>query len=111
MKLIWIIIPLLLFVIINVENSFSEVLPKNEECINMNNTKNIVCDENFRTQSMKVFSVVDSSVGIFEDPITKLTIVDLGSFYGIGQLISEDALGRAGAIELCPMIASGKQHA
>ena len=33
---------------------------------------------------MKLFSVVDSSVGIFEDPNTEMTIVDLGTFYGIG---------------------------
>ena len=41
-------------------------------------------EEKFRTQSVDVFSVVDSSIGIFKDPDTKLTIVDLGSFYGIG---------------------------
>lgn len=46
--------------------------------------KNIICDETFRIQSVNLFSVVDSSVGIFEDPITKLTIVDLGTFYGLG---------------------------
>ena len=45
--------------------------------------KNLSCDEEFRTQSIWVFSVVDSSVGIIEDPNTKLTIVDLGTFYGI----------------------------
>jgi hypothetical protein len=45
---------------------------------------NLIVNDNFRPQSMNVFSVVDSSVGIFEDPKTKLTIVDLGSFYGIG---------------------------
>ena len=33
---------------------------------------------------MKIFSVVDSSVGIFKDSKTKLTIVGLGTFYGIG---------------------------
>ena len=33
---------------------------------------------------MEVFSVVDSSVGIFEDPDSKLLVVDLGTFYGIG---------------------------
>ncbi|QLH06235.1 hypothetical protein C5F50_03445 [Nitrosopumilus ureiphilus] len=41
-------------------------------------------EEKFRTQSVDVFSVVDSSIGIIKDPNTKLTIVDLGSFYGIG---------------------------
>ena len=41
-------------------------------------------EEKFRTQSVDVFSVVDSSIGIIKDPDTKLTIVDLGSFYGIG---------------------------
>ena len=45
--------------------------------------KNLVCDEEFRTQSVEVFSVVDSSVGIIEDTETKLTTVDLGTFYGI----------------------------
>ena len=73
-----------MFVIIGIEKSFAEDLPINDECIDMNSTKNLKCDENFRTQSMKIFSVVDSSVGIFEDPDTKLTIIDLGTFYGIG---------------------------
>ena len=41
------------------------------------------CIEEFRAQQVKVFSVVDSSVGIIEDTNTKLTVVDLGSFYGI----------------------------
>ena len=45
--------------------------------------KSLVCDEEFRTQSVEVFSVVDSSVGIIEDTETKLTTVDLGTFYGI----------------------------
>ena len=45
--------------------------------------KSLVCKEEFRTQSVEVFSVVDSSVGIFKDPETKLTTVDLGTFYGI----------------------------
>lgn len=45
--------------------------------------KNLVCNEEFRSQSMDVFSVVDSSIGIIEDPETKLTLVDLGTFYGI----------------------------
>ena len=44
--------------------------------------KSLVCNEEFRTQS-EVFSVVDSSVGIIEDIETKLTVVDLGTFYGI----------------------------
>ena len=41
------------------------------------------CNEVFRNQTIQIFSVVDSSVGIIEDPATKLTIVDLGSFYGV----------------------------
>ena len=45
--------------------------------------KSLVCDEEFRTQSVEVFSVVDSSVGIIEDTETKLTTIDLGTFYGI----------------------------
>ena len=52
---------------------------KNHEDI----VKSLVCDEEFRTQSVEVFSVVDSSVGIIEDTETKLTTVDLGTFYGI----------------------------
>ena len=74
----------ILFFVIDIEKSFGDGSQINEECINMNNFKSIVCDENFRNQSMKLFSVVDSSVGIFEDPNTKMTIVDLGTFYGIG---------------------------
>ena len=74
----------ILFFVIDIEESFGDGSQINGECINMNNSKSTVCDENFRNQSMKVFSVVDRSVGIFEDPNTKLTIVDLGSFYGIG---------------------------
>ena len=76
--------PLIFFISFNVENSFSEDSSIHEECINVNNTKNIVCNESFRPQSVSVFSVVDSSVGIFEDPETKLSIVDIGTFYGIG---------------------------
>ena len=34
--------------------------------------KNLECDEEFRAQSVNVFSVMDSSVGIVEDPETKL---------------------------------------
>jgi len=41
------------------------------------------CNEEFRPQSVTIYSVLDSSVGILEDPNTQLTIVDLGSFYGI----------------------------
>lgn len=41
------------------------------------------CNEKFRPQTIKIFSVVDSSVGVIEDPNTQLTIVDLGSLYGI----------------------------
>jgi hypothetical protein len=84
MKIIWIIIPLFFSLIVPLEKSFSENLSTHEECISLNNTQNLTCDENFKSQSLKIFSVVDSSVGIFEDPDTKLTVVDLGSFYGIG---------------------------
>lgn len=84
MKTIWTIFPLILLAIIGFENSFADALTINEECVNANNSKNIACDGKFNPQSMKIFSTVDSSVGIFEDPETKLTIVDLGSFYGIG---------------------------
>ena len=84
MTLIWTIIPLVLFVLIGIENSIAEEISAKEECINIDNTEDLTCNENFRPQSMKVFSVVDSTVGIFEDPSTKLTVVDLGSFYGIG---------------------------
>ena len=85
MKLIWIIFPLILLLTIPTEKSFAEDHPlTSEECINMNNTKNTVCDESFRPQSVSVFSVVDSSVGIFDDPDTKLPVIDLGTFYGIG---------------------------
>jgi len=82
--MMWTIIPLILFVTIGIEKSFAEDLQINEECININNTKNLECGEKFRIQSVKIFSVVDSSVGVFEDPDTKLTIVDLGTFYGLG---------------------------
>lgn len=74
----------ILLLTINIEKSFAEDHFISEECIDMNNTQNISCDEAFRPQSVSVFSVVDSSVGIFEDPDTKLSVVDLGSFYGIG---------------------------
>lgn len=83
MKTIWMMLSLILPLIIGFGNSFADGLTINEECVNMNNSKNLTCDKKFRPQSMQVFSVVDSSIGIFEDPETKLTIVDLGSFYGI----------------------------
>lgn len=72
----------ILSVITYTEESFANITT-NQECVNMNTTKNILCDEKFRTQSMNIFSVVDTSTGIFEDPNTKLTVVDLGTFYGI----------------------------
>ncbi|NNM02356.1 MAG: hypothetical protein HKP26_02145 [Nitrosopumilus sp.] len=85
MKIIWIMaLMIVFFVTIDIEKSFAEDSPSHGECINTNNTKNFECDEAFRAQSMEIFSVVDSSIGIFEDPETKLTVVDLGSFYGIG---------------------------
>ena len=45
--------------------------------------QSLSCVESFRPQSISIFGVVDSSVGIVDDPVTQLTIVDLGSFYGI----------------------------
>ncbi|MDF2427367.1 MAG: thermonuclease family protein [Nitrosopumilus sp.] len=84
MKMIWIIIPLILFVVIGIEKSFAEDLQINEGCIHVNTTKNPACNEEFRAQSMKVFSVVGSHIGVIEDPSTKLTLVDLGTFYGVG---------------------------
>ncbi|MGH1521524.1 MAG: hypothetical protein ACRBB2_04025 [Nitrosopumilus sp.] len=69
---------------ISIDKSIAEEVPTNEDCINTHSSEKSMCNEEFRPQSMKVFSVVDSSVGVFEDPDTKLTIVDLGTFYGIG---------------------------
>lgn len=63
------IIPLIFLLTLDIERSFAEDLPTHEA---------------FSPQSVSVFSVVDSSVGIFEDPVTKLLVVDLGTFYGIG---------------------------
>lgn len=71
---------LVLFVTVGIEESFADE-PSEKECINMNNTQNVTC---IVPQSVSLFSVVDSSVGIFEDPDTKLPVVDLGTFYGIG---------------------------
>ena len=68
---------------IGIEESNAQDSTINDDCINVD-TKNPICDEKFRPQSVKVFSVIDSSVGIIEDPETKLTIVDIGTFYGIG---------------------------
>lgn len=70
--------------IVGISESSAKTLQENEECINMNITKNIVCDDVFRVQSVKIFSVMDSSIGIITDPNTKLPLVDLGTFYGIG---------------------------
>ena len=50
----------ILFFVIDIEESFGDGSQINGECINMNNSKSIVCDENFRNQSMKLFSVVDA---------------------------------------------------
>lgn len=50
----------ILFFVIDIEKSFGNGSQINGECINMNNSKSIVCDENFRNQSMKLFSVVDT---------------------------------------------------
>jgi len=69
---------------ISIDKSIAEEVSTNEDCINTYSSEKLLCNEEFRPQSMKVFSVVDSSVGVFEDPDTKLTIVDLGTFYGIG---------------------------
>jgi hypothetical protein len=62
------LIPLILVVILGVEKSFSEEFQIDK----------------FSSQSVSVFSVVDSSIGIIKDPKTGITIVDLGTFYGIG---------------------------
>ncbi len=59
--------------------TMTKIIHENHEDI----IKNLACDEEFRTQSVEVFSVMDSSIGIIEDPETKLTLVDLGTFYGI----------------------------
>ena len=59
--------------------TIAKIIKENHEDI----IKSLACDEEFRTQSVEVFSVVDSSIGIIEDPETKLTLVDLGTFYGI----------------------------
>jgi len=71
-------------IMIGISESSVKALPINEECMNVNITKNIICDETFRTQSMKLFSVMDSSIGIITDPSTELPLVDLGTMYGIG---------------------------
>jgi len=68
---------------IGVEKSNAQNLTINDDCINPD-LKNPVCNEKFRFQSVKVFSVVNSDIGIIEDLETKLTIVDIGTFYGIG---------------------------
>lgn len=59
--------------------TMAKIIKENHEDI----IKSLACNEEFRTQSIEVFSVVDSSIGIIEDPETKLTLVDLGTFYGI----------------------------
>ena len=61
------------------QTTMIKIIKENHEDI----TKNLVCNEEFRTQSVKLFSVVDSSIGIIEDPNAELPIVDLGTFYGI----------------------------
>ena len=61
------------------QTTMIKIIKENHEDI----TKNLVCNEEFRIQSVKLFSVVDSSIGIIEDPNTELSIVDLGTFYGI----------------------------
>ena len=45
--------------------------------------QSLSCIESFRPQSVSIFGVVDSSVGIIDDPVKQLTIVDLGTFYGL----------------------------
>ena len=77
MKLIWTVLALFI-IIMGIEQAFAQ------ECTSMNITKNIVCNEKFRDQSVKIFSVIDSSIGIISDPKTQLPLVDLGTFYGIG---------------------------
>lgn len=80
---LWMIL-LVLIIMVNIENSSADSVSIDEDCITGNGTENVTCTEKFGKQSLSVFSVVDSSVGIFEDPETKLTVVDLGTFYGIG---------------------------
>jgi len=46
--------------------------------------KNLVCVEEFRSQSMKVFSAMDSSLGLTTDPETGLHVIDTGSLFGVG---------------------------
>ena len=77
MNLIWTVLALPI-IIMGIEQTFAQ------ECTDMNITKNIVCNEKFRDQSVKIFSVIDSSIGIISDPKTQLPLVDLGTFYGIG---------------------------
>ena len=84
MKIIWTIIPLVLLLMVGVEKTFAEDTLTHNDCTDIDDAQNIECDDIFRAQSVEVFSVVDSSVGIFEDPKTNLTVVDLGTFYGIG---------------------------
>ena len=61
------------------QTTMIKIIKENHEDV----IKNLECNEEFRSQSVNVFSVVDSSVGIIEDPETKLALVDLGTFYGI----------------------------
>ena len=61
------------------QTSMIKIIKENHEDM----MKNLACDEEFRTQSVEVFSVVDSSIGIIKDPETGLTVVDLGTFYGM----------------------------
>ena len=75
---------MVLLLMIDVEKTFAEDTLIHNDCTNVDGAQNIECDNAFRAQSVEIFSVVDSSVGIFEDPKTNLTVVDLGTFYGIG---------------------------
>ena len=81
---VWILIPLILVLIFGVEKSLSEEIKIDKECHNNDFSENPECYDKFRPQSVNVFSVIDSSIGIIKDPNTGLTIIDLGTFYGIG---------------------------
>lgn len=78
-----ILISLILVVILGVEKSFSDEFQIDQECLNNEFAESLECRDKFTSQSVNVFSVVDSSIGIIKDPKTGLTVVDLGTFYGI----------------------------
>ena len=73
MTLIWTIIPLVLFALIGIENSFAEEISAKEECVNIDNTEDLTCNENFRPQSMKVFSVVENLINYYRNTTNSAT--------------------------------------